>query len=108
MQAGDLQLWGIEQNAVLDSLPCADPITSIAQVAVSPYLCLGCESGDLLFVQLITKGGAPATGVCPATGLEMLPYERELSLRPPCLRHACDQTFTVCLSCRFGGVPLTP
>jgi len=79
IQAGDLQLWGLEERGLLDSLPCADPLLALAAVPRAPYLCLGCESGALQFVQLNGGRGEPAEGVCEARSLEMLPYERKAS-----------------------------
>lgn len=73
---GDLQLWSLQEMKLVDSMPCADPVTAVTQVPGSPYLCLGCESGALQFVQLTTQGGSPAEGVCEARALDLLPYER--------------------------------
>ena len=75
MQAGDLQLWSLESNVLLDSIPCADPALSCAAIPNSPYICLGCQSGMLQFLQVNSSSGEPAEGVVEAHSLELLPYE---------------------------------
>ena len=44
----------------------------------TPYICLGCESGLLLSLQLLIDSGEPAEGICQAVNLEVLVYECEL------------------------------
>ena len=82
LQAGDLQLWGLEEQVLLDSIPCADPALSAAVLPNTPYICLGCESGMLQFFQMNGLTGEPAEGLVQAHSLELLPYECKF---PPAL-----------------------
>ena len=95
LQAGDVQLWGLDSKAQVDSLPCADPVTSIAYIHNTAFLCMGCESGGLQFAQLIAEHGAPADGVCAAQGLELLPYECK------CDSHCKPSLHAFCTSCAY-------
>lgn len=79
LQAGDLQLWGLEDQVLLDSIPCADPALSAAVLPNTPYICLGCESGMLQFFQMNGPTGEPAEGIVQAHSLELLPYECKFS-----------------------------
>ena len=48
LQDGDVQLWGVEAAALLDSMPSGDdPITTVEPLADEPYLLLGCASGNI-------------------------------------------------------------
>lgn len=48
LQDGDVQLWGVEAAALLDSMPSEDdPITTVEPLADEPYLLLGCASGSI-------------------------------------------------------------
>lgn len=78
VQAGDIQLWGLESQSLLDSIPCADPAVSSALIPDSPYICIGCKSGMLQFLQMNKATGEPAEGVSEVHSLELLPYECEL------------------------------
>ena len=81
LKAGDLQLWALETQVLLDSIPCADPVLSAAVIPNTPYICLGCRSGMLQFFQIIGPTGEPAEGVVQANSLELLPYECKLLFR---------------------------
>ena len=50
----------------------------MATVPNTPYICIGCKSGTLQFLQVNGASGEPAGGVTEAHSLELLPYECEL------------------------------
>ncbi len=48
LQDGDVQLWGIQAGAFLDSLSCADDIITAAEAMQDePYVLLGYASGSV-------------------------------------------------------------
>ena len=44
----------------------------------SPYLLLGCESGDVMVATLLDSAGAPAQGAEQAATLQLQPYEGQI------------------------------
>ena len=44
----------------------------------TPYLLLGCESGDVMVATLLDSAGAPAQGAEQAATLQLQPYEGQM------------------------------
>ena len=62
-------------GALLESVPCGDQVTAVAVMHGTPYLLLGCESGDVMVATLLDRAGAPAQGAEQAATLQLQPYE---------------------------------
>ncbi|KAK9908560.1 hypothetical protein WJX75_009693 [Coccomyxa subellipsoidea] len=74
-QEGDVQLWGVEAAALLDSMPSGDDlITAVEALAKEPYLLLGCASGDIQVAALMGSSNAPALGAREACTLSQMPH----------------------------------
>ena len=78
-QEGDLQLFGLEEGAILDNLPCSEEhsVTAVAAAVAAPYVLLGCDDGVVRIVALLGPDGSLAAGVSQLASMEMRPYARE-------------------------------
>lgn len=76
-QDGRIQLWSLQDSQLLDEAAIPSKVWTVVWVPDTPYICLGCESGLLFSLQLLTATGDPAEGTCQAASLEVLVYECE-------------------------------
>lgn len=75
LQSGELQLWGLEDANLLDSLPSPEGVTAVAVLHDGPYILIGTETGDVLVVGVVTSNsGEPAVGAVQAQALQLQPY----------------------------------
>lgn len=75
MQDGDLQLWSLTDGHLLDSMPFADPVTSVAIMHDEPFILLGCASGNVQVVSMLDSSGSTAVGAAPVHTLELQPFQ---------------------------------
>ncbi|KAL0036450.1 hypothetical protein WJX77_008242 [Trebouxia sp. C0004] len=72
---GDLQLWALSDGSLLESMPFADPVTSVAVMQDEPYVLLGCASGNVQVVSLLDSSGSLAMGAAQLNTLELQPFQ---------------------------------
>lgn len=75
LQDGDLQLWGLSDGRLLESMPFADPVTSVAIMHDEPFILLGCASGNVQVVSMLDSSGCTATGAEVVHSLELQPFQ---------------------------------
>lgn len=78
MQEGDLQLWALSDGSLLESMPFADPVMSVAVMQDEPYVLLGCASGNVQVVSLLDSSGSLAMGAAQVSTLELQPFQGEV------------------------------
>ena len=74
-QDGDLQLWSLTDGHLLESMPFADPVTSVAIMHDEPFILLGCASGNVQVVSMLDSSGCTAVGAAPVHTLELQPFQ---------------------------------
>lgn len=70
-----MQLWSLQDAVLLDTKTCQSRVLTAVWIPDTPYICLGCEDGKLISLQMLISGGKPAEGICQASELEILVYE---------------------------------
>ena len=75
MQEGDLQLWALSDGSLLESMPFADPVTSVAVMQDEPFVLLGCTSVNIPVVSLVDSSGSLAVGAAHVHTLELQPFQ---------------------------------
>lgn len=56
-------------------MPCADAVTSVAVMHNEPYVLLGCTSGNIQVVGLLSASHDLAEGAVEAQSMELQPYQ---------------------------------
>lgn len=74
-QDGDLQLWSLSTQKLIDSMPCADAVVSVAVMHSEPYVLLGCASGSVQVISLLSSSQDLAIGALEAQSMELQPYQ---------------------------------
>ena len=74
-QEGDLQLWSLSTQKLIDSMPCADAVVSVAVMHSEPYVLLGCASGSVQVISLLSSSQDLAIGALEAQSMELQPYQ---------------------------------
>lgn len=77
-QDGDLQLWSLSDGRLLESMPFADPVTSVAIMHDEPFILLGCASGNVQVVGMLDSSGNSAAAAAPVHTLELQPFQGAL------------------------------
>lgn len=70
-----MQLWSMQEGALLESVPCGDAVTAVAVMSDDPHVLLGCESGDITVATLVDEADGAAVGATQARTLQLQPYD---------------------------------
>ena len=90
-QDGDLQLWSLSDGLLLESMPFADAVTSVAIMHDEPFILLGCASGNVQVVNMLDSSGNSAVGAAPVHTMELQPFQGALFSRLCCLQSASSR-----------------
>lgn len=76
-QEGDVQLWSVARGKLVESIPCATPVVSVASLPDDPFILLAEEGGGLQVAALINAQGEPALAASEPHSIALQPYQSE-------------------------------
>lgn len=73
---GDVELFSISGRRLLSAIKIKNEIvTSVAAIPKTSYILIGCASGDIKVIGVLSKNGKPAEGAVPAAVVKLYPYQ---------------------------------